>query len=310
MGVSGVNRRRYVVCALLVVVVVVVLSVMGSGGSKFDVPPEEDALLTVLPADGTRGAPEVPVRASVLVWNMQKEQNSGWEAAFAQLARGRDLLLLQELHLRDDGGETAGWITQFGHRAALAASFYYARDNTATGTAVASLAEPIVTECQVTPDREPIVGTPKSAVIAEFALAGTPASKAASGDVGSTETDGAPRLLVASVHGINRASDAAFEAQLQRLQARLSVHTGPLILAGDFNTQSAHKTELLEGIAAKLGLAPVVFSPDERTLSKLSRRPLDHAYVRGASVDNATCWPSVHGSDHVAMTFDVLFDTS
>jgi endonuclease/exonuclease/phosphatase (EEP) superfamily protein YafD len=67
----------------------------------------------------------------------------------------------------------------------------------------------------------------------------------------------------------------------------------------------SHAQAYLEAAAAKLGLLPVRFDPDDRTVSKLSRRPLDHAFVRGAVVENAGCRGST-GSDHVALTFDLV----
>ena len=48
-------------------------------------------------------------------------------------------------------------------------------------------------------------------------------------------------LLVACIHGINRASQAAFERQLAAVAAVLEGHTGPVLWAGDFNAQSAGK---------------------------------------------------------------------
>ena len=113
-------------------------------------------------------------------------------------------------------------------------------------------------------------------------------------------------LLVANVHGINRAPRAAFKAQIDALVERLRTHVGPMLFAGDFNTQSKAKISYLEEAAAMLQLSRVQFSPDHRTVSKLSHRPLDDVFVRGAAIEASECWLG-GGSDHVAMAFDLVF---
>ena len=79
---------------------------------------------------------------------------------------------------------------------------------------------------------------------------------------------------------------------------------GLVACAGSRHTTA--KLGYLETTCGRLGMAAVRFTPDGRTVSKLSRRPLDHAFVRGLAVDeNAACC-GVGGSDHVAMTFDIM----
>jgi endonuclease/exonuclease/phosphatase (EEP) superfamily protein YafD len=180
---------------------------------------------------------------------------------------------------------------------AVASSFAYAADGAETGVALMSSSAALLQEpvAHITPDKEPVVGTPKAWLVGEYTLA-------SSGDT----------LMVATVHGINRASHEAFIDQLERLAAVLEKHDGPLLLAGDFNTQSAKKTDFLTTLVTeRLGLEPISFRPDGRPLSKLSRRPLDHAFVRGASrVCNTRTHTDVRGSDHVAMTFVLEFALS
>jgi endonuclease/exonuclease/phosphatase (EEP) superfamily protein YafD len=266
-----------------------VMGVTSWGRGRFVIPPSDD-VLRVLRRDGQGTKQSLEKRVSVLVWNIQKEQDSGFEDAFATLAQNRDLVLLQELHLSDGAEDII--LAQRDAAYVMATSFIYRSDGSRSGVAIGSPVTPKSFEAQITPDKEPIVHTPKPSLIAEFRLPWEDQT-----------------LLVISVHGINRASFAAFQRQIDALVSRLQSHRGPLLLAGDFNTQSAKKTDYLLAAAARLSLTAVTFSPDDRTVSKLSRRPLDHAFVRGAFVENTACW--VGGSDHAAMTFDlVLTDPS
>lgn len=221
-------------------------------------------------------------RFSVLVWNVQKQSAPGFAEAFQRLAPGRQLLLLQEVYL---GGGLPGEFAHSGHGYEMAASFLYP-DGCPTGVAIGSTAVAKNLKCGITEDVEPVVGTPKAFLIAQYCLP-------------SGQT-----LVAATIHAINRAdwtSRGAFERQLETLVEYLLMHQGPMILAGDFNTQSNRKIACLNSAAERLKLVPVVFEPDNRTLSKLTRHPLDHVLVRGITVTESACW--IGGSDHAALTF-------
>ena len=320
---------------------------MGNAAPRFIIPSPDHALRT-LSSTPNRRPPTLPVRTSVLVWNLQKGQAAGFADAFERLVAGRALVLLQEMHIHDDKSAAttpeAFFVADSDRSYAMATSFVYGKDQTPTGVAIGAAIEPAAgMEWQVTEDLEPLVGTPKASLLALFRLPGennvgtqawcgggdgggsgegkgdeddtslsaasvsaTSFSPAASSAPSSDSLSTTHFLLVATVHGLNRASNAAFERQIDRLAARLEAHDGPLLLAGDFNTQSARKLGYLETTCGRLGMAAVQFTPDGRTVSKLSRRPLDHAFVRGLAVENAACWGGVGGSDHVAMTFDIM----
>jgi len=256
-------------------------------GGRISVVPEERSLRQ-WGGDEARGCgPALPARCRTVVWNLHKQSKRGFDEAWARLADRGDLLLLQEVYLMP--GAKAR-LAERGHSCTLAAQLEYA-DGSPAGTAllarVPALPESI--EAQVTPDLEPMVGTPKSAALAQFAL------------------PSGPPLLCCSIHGINRAPFEAFERQLGRVVARLQQHTGPVLLAGDFNTQTEAKVACLEAAAATLELRAVAFDPDLRTPSKLSRRPLDHAFV-STSVRIEAQEVVVGGSDHAALTFDLIFE--
>jgi len=270
---------------------------MGSRLGRFETPPAEHVLRTWHPSgkgDDDGGATlDVEKRVSVLVWNIKKEQETSFSSSFETLARSRQLVLLQELHLHNQWNED--FFAGADHHYAMATAFVYQADNSPTGVAIgSSVPAKHPFQALVTADVEPIVGTPKSSLIAQYPIS----------------TGGF--LLVASVHGINRAPEAAFKRQIDQLvtslEQKLHSEGGPFcLLAGDFNTQSAAKLAYLEAASARLGLVPVALKPDARTLSKLSRRPLDHAFVSShLRVEAASCRDH-GGSDHAAMTFDFVF---
>lgn len=270
---------------------------MGSRLGRFDIPSAEGVLRT-WHANGKRdddssATLDVEERVSVLVWNIKKEQEASFASSFEKMRRSRQLVLLQELHLHNQWNED--FFAGADHHYAMATAFVYHADSSPAGVAIgSSVPSKQSLQALVTADVEPIVGTPKSSLIAQYPIS----------------TGGF--LLVASVHGINRAAEAAFKRQIDQLftslEQELRSGGGPFcLLAGDFNTQSAAKLAYLEAASEKLGLLPVALRPDERTLSRLSQRPLDHAFVSSQiRVEAASC-RDYGGSDHAAMTFDLLF---
>ncbi len=88
---------------------------------------------------------------------------------------------------------------------------------------------------------------PKSALLSEFALSD-----------GST-------LIVVNLHGVNFAVGLdEYQEQLDSLRAVLEVHSGPIILAGDFNTWRQARLEVVNRFAESLGLRDVLLRKDQR----------------------------------------------
>jgi len=114
------------------------------------------------------------------------------------------------------------------------------------------------------------------------------------------------RLLVINLHAINFSLGLeSYRAQLADLGNLLQQHTGPAIMAGDFNTWTARRQALVSELAALYGLAPAKFEPDFRR-SALGN-PLDHVYLRGFVVEAART-ESVQSSDHNPLLLTLLLD--
>jgi len=97
--------------------------------------------------------------------------------------------------------------------------------------------------------REFFVTAPKVSLITEYPLS--------NGD----------SLLTVNVHLLNfeRWGDLKIGDQLEDLKSILITHSGPIIMAGDFNTWNEKRLQLVEEIAGDLNLAEVMDFPDGRT---------------------------------------------
>jgi endonuclease/exonuclease/phosphatase (EEP) superfamily protein YafD len=72
-------------------------------------------------------------------------------------------------------------------------------------------------------------------------------------------------------------------------------HTGPIVLAGDFNDWSQRRNDILSLVGQRLDLIPVQLTGDAR--SRYWGRPVDHIYYRGLEVVQAQA-VKVTSSDH------------
>jgi endonuclease/exonuclease/phosphatase (EEP) superfamily protein YafD len=220
----------------------------------------------------------------VLVWNVYKGRRQAFASQFRALAADRDLILAQELVFEDD---THALLGEFEVEWTTATSFTYARrEHVGTGLGTAARAPSLRAEALQSLGREPLTRTPKLALLTEYALRDRLAPIDAS------------KLLVANVHAINFAGYANFEAQMQHIEAALTAHTGPALLAGDFNTWTTRRLRRLGGLMRTTNLEPVPFVGDRRAT------PLDHAFVRDLEVLDSRIHHS-RASDHAALSFEL-----
>lgn len=215
-----------------------------------------------------------PARIALVNWNIKKGSHTGWRQQFELLTRDADLVTLQEAPLVNPGWE------------ALGSDQYHAfapgwlSRHTPTGVMTLSDAAHLV-QCNLQ-EHEPWLRSPKAMLATEYALTDRPES-----------------LLVFNVHVVNFSLGlSAFDRQLEQIHGVVSQHRGPVILTGDFNTWRQARLERLLSLVADHDLEPVSFRHDLR--KRFMGRPLDHVYVRGLQVLDAT---TVHtrASDHNPM---------
>ena len=204
-------------------------------------------------------------------WNIKKGSKPGWLADLHRFADNSNLVLIQEASLErqltEQLGEARYWSFAPGFRSR----------NRQTGVMTVSSARPLA-RCNLT-NLEPWLRTRKATSITEYGMTNT------------EET-----LLVVNIHAVNFAFGLRdFERQILQVQTVIASHEGPVILAGDFNTWRRKRGEIVDSVAATLGLTSLRFDQDHR--SKAFGQFIDHVYVRGLNVSNATT-QLVVSSDH------------
>lgn len=213
----------------------------------------------------------------VFNWNVQKTREAGWRDDFETIAGEAHLVMFQEASLRE---ETIAEVDASRHWSFAPG---YRRWGEVTGVMTLSSIKPL-TQCSFV-HYEPLLGTPKATGVTQYALTGT------------DET-----LIVVNVHAVNFSLGlGAFDEQFAEISDLLTLHSGPVILSGDFNTWRPKRTRIVESLASEHGLTPVDFANDHRV--RFLGNVLDHIYVRGLDPVAANT-EVVETSDHNPMSAD------
>ena len=214
----------------------------------------------------------------LLVWNLHKGQDAGWQQALNRLAQGRDLLLLQEVL------NTQELATQYSSpfpTALYASAFAYLQQQ--SGVEILSQFAPHF-YCAGAKS-EPWIRIPKVGAAMSLPLSNGQA------------------LLLVNVHLINfEINPTTYEEQLRTLMQLVSQHQGPLVLSGDFNSWNGYRAQIIRKVINEFGLEEVSFEQDHRL--RFLGNPLDHIFVRGLNVLNATTEPT-ESSDHAPLLLEV-----
>lgn len=268
------SRNFLVINSILAILIALSVSCRGTGVVKVAEFSEHDQSLS---------------RTITLVnWNVHKGASPQFVSDLARLLEQEqpDIVLLQEaradlIQAEQMGGYFAnGWS-------------YPWPGGTMVGVLTLSRVAPVRIEPISTRYREFFVTAPKVSLITEYSL---PNGKS---------------LLTVNVHLINfeRWGDLKIRDQLEDLGSFLRSHSGPIIMAGDFNTWNEKKLRLVEEIAGDLKLTEVLDFPVGRTTGDMksdffnsifgiqTELPLDRIYYRGFSIDSARVLP-YESSDH------------
>ena len=231
---------------------------------------------TLLRETSVQTTPELDAASIRLVsWNVQKNSHLDWQRDFLSLTGDRDLVLVQELSLREDSinamDGTRYWSFAPG----------YQKSGAISGVLTMSRSRPIA-QCSFV-NFEPLLRTPKATSIAEYGL---------------TSTD--QTLVVVNIHAVNFSMGlGAFERQFEQVREVLQSHDGPIIVSGDFNTWRQKRIEVVDDMAKGLGLTALAFDDDQRVT--VFGNHLDHIFVRGLSLLDSTT-RIVESSDHNPMS--------
>ena len=216
---------------------------------------------------------------SILNWNIYKGQKQEWDIDLLQLSQFKDIIILQEAPLNDRLQEILDQENLYWN---LNSAFIF--NGMEAGVLVASSVPPLGS-CGLRLS-EPIISVPKTILISIYTIA-----------------DSTENLLVANIHGINFSLGlGAYQKQLDSLQDILTQHSGPIILAGDFNNWNKKRTAIMLKLAEKLSLQPLIYNKDSRTT--FWGDPVDHVLYRGLEPVAHTVH-TVTSSDHnpISVTF-------
>jgi endonuclease/exonuclease/phosphatase (EEP) superfamily protein YafD len=231
----------------------------------------------------------------VLVWNVLKGRRPGWGDEFAELARDRHLVLLQEAWLREGaeadapmratltGCEGLAWQMVVSWVDAGGGGF-------STGVATGAAARPTTMTPLVSPETEPVIDTPKTALVTTYPLEGSDAP-----------------LLVANIHALNFVSAETLSLHLDQLEEEIAGHVGPVLFAGDFNAWTDDKQARVRAMTGRLGLTELSFdghSEDSDARTRVFGNPLDYAFVRGLEVTGARVHETQR-SDHNGLLLEL-----
>lgn len=220
---------------------------------------------------------QIPSAVSLLSWNIYKAQRDHLMRDLQALSTEADILLLQEA-LLDKQLEDLKPYWRFAPG--------YSTDELQTGVMTLS-AWPASVHCRFE-HTEPWLRTPKATSVVEYIL------------------DTGQRLLAVNMHSINfELGVTEYRRQLQDVVDIVAQHNGPAILAGDLNSWSDDRRELLQQLLEPLGLTPAVFPEDNRT--QAFGMALDHVWTRGVSISAAEV-PVYQSSDHNPLLVSIQFD--
>ena len=214
----------------------------------------------------------LPAEFSIADWNIYKQQGDNWRSELSSLIEKNDLIVLQEAKL-------SFLLHQLMQQYELtwtqveAFSVY----EQSMGVLTASKVMPL-SVCKQTV-AEPWIRFPKSSLVSYYAWAG------------SKEP-----LLVANLHMINFTLGVEeFNQQLESVITVIKQHTGPVIMAGDFNTWTNKRLNRLVELTESVDLQHVVYQNDVRETT--FGNPLDDIYFRGMQQLSASSYET-DASDH------------
>lgn len=215
--------------------------------------------------------PIQPGSLKLLNWNISKGSKEFWQKDLRSMSIDKDFVILQEAVL-DSGIKLQ--VKELMHESF---SPGYTTASKTTGVLTYSKRKPL-SECRLSV-LEPWLRTPKATNITQFSIEGR------------HET-----LLVINVHVVNFSIGLIrFRDQMEQIRQVLMDHSGPAILAGDFNTWRSKRMEVVNDIAGRFAFVAVQLQLDNR--KKFNGHALDHVFVRGLSVHNSEV-KSVISSDH------------
>ncbi len=217
------------------------------------------------------------VNLRVLVWNIYKAKRDNWLRDFKALSADRDLVLLQEAITNAPSDEhfeqnnKVEWV--------MAGSHQHPINAVVTGVKSGCSASPKKCVVHRSNYSEPLVNTQKLLLETHYSI-----------------TDRSDALMVLNMHAINFVGVKKYIDQLEQLSVALCNHSGPVLLAGDFNTWNPRRLSLFRERAQQAGLIEASMSRP-RKMSHFNQH-LDHVFYRGMDLLSIESLQNIASSDH------------
>jgi endonuclease/exonuclease/phosphatase (EEP) superfamily protein YafD len=184
-----------------------------------------------------------PGSIKMLIWNLYKGQRDSFEDSFLKLIKSKNILILQEMYLDRKMLSLFNGLSGF----SIVGATSFMDDGIRTGVLTASQSTVRDSRYIKSNFTEPLSRTPKMSLLNYYSVRGFKS-----------------HLLVVNIHAINFVTISEYENQLKDLFLKVKEYRGPIIFAGDFNTWSLGRMELLKGYINKLKLKEVHFEKDDR----------------------------------------------
>ncbi|MGD8291509.1 MAG: endonuclease/exonuclease/phosphatase family protein [Desulfobacterales bacterium] len=210
----------------LIVLVALTASCRGKGATRVSEFPSADQIL--------------PVDITVVAWNVQKGKHPQFDKDLKVILKSEkpDIVFLQEATADlFESGQLGGYLAE-GWR-------YPWPGGKAVGVLTLSRVPPVKIQPVPTKYREFGVTAPKVSLVTEYPL---PSGK---------------KLLAVNVHLLNfeRWSLKKISHQLEDLKSIMAVHSGPILMAGDFNTWNQKRLQLVKKVSQQIKLKEVTDFP-------------------------------------------------
>ncbi|WP_299792275.1 endonuclease/exonuclease/phosphatase family protein [uncultured Shewanella sp.] len=211
--------------------------------------------------ESSTGYLDLDGRLNVSVWNIYKQKKRNWRRVLNNLSHSSQLVLLQEAGLSE---EMVHFIASRSLNVAMARAFKLF----GTSLGVMNLSDAGAINACAFHATEPLIRFAKSALVTHYPLSN------------------GESLLVVNLHGINFDWKLTrYTEQFEALSLELSGHSGPIILAGDFNTWRKDRFELIAEFARRFDLSEAEYHLDER--QRFFGLALDHLFYRGLDFHHA-----------------------
>lgn len=225
-----------------------------------------------------------PSNIKLFSWNIYKGKNKGFRPSFFKFANNPGIYLFQEYY---SGNNINSYIQSLENKHSVIALSYGISLWGETGvTTISSTKQSRVKTLRTNATEDFTLSTYKTSLFSWYNL--------------KNSND---KLLVVNIHLLVSVDNRTYSNELNRIEKQINKHSGPLILAGDFNDWPKRK-RILQNWLNRNKLHRVSFSPDHRTSYDGNR--IDHIFYRNLKLKES--WSTkTKASDHnpVAALFSI-----